>query len=273
MTLSTNGKYLILTGYDGALGTASIASSSTPGVPRVVGRIDANGNVDTTTALVDADLGGNNIRSAASTDGINIWIGSAVSGANFTTLGSTSALQLSTTTTNLRQAEVYGSQLYVSTGSGSAFRIGTVGTGLPTTAGQTISSPMGLPTSGGSPYAFFYTTLGAGPGFDTLYVADDSGSAPGGVTKYSLSGGTWSAKGTVGTASDSYRGLTGVVNGTTVTLYSTRKGGNGAAGGGEFVTLVDASGAGGTFTGSEPTALATAAANTSFRGIAFAPQP
>src|SRR5262249_30763021 len=60
--------------------------------------------------------------------------------------------------------------------------------------------------------------------------------------------------------------------GTTVTLFATRKGGSGAAGGGELVSLVDTSGYNGTFSGT-PTLLATAATNTSFRGVAMAPVP
>ncbi|MEI9947639.1 MAG: hypothetical protein WDO74_01285 [Pseudomonadota bacterium] len=58
----------------------------------------------------------------------------------------------------------------------------------------------------------------------------------------------------------------------TVTLYATRKGGGGAAGGGELVSVVDASGYNGAFA-STPTLLVTAAANTAFRGVAFAPSP
>ncbi|WP_075074266.1 Ig-like domain-containing protein [Longilinea arvoryzae] len=74
-----------------------------------------------------------------------------------------------------------------------------------------------------------------------------------------------------GIGSDFYRGLTGIVNGTTVTLYATRKGGNAAIGGGELVSLVDGGGYNAAFSSSTPTLLATAAANTAFRGVALAP--
>jgi hypothetical protein len=268
ITRSTDGHFVLLTGYDSAIPAASsLAGTSAAAVPRIIGRLDAAGAVDTTTALTDG-ADGSNPRSAASTDGVGLWLTGGAGGIRRTTLGATTSLQLSTTVVNLRQVNIFASQLYISTASGSAVRIGTVGTGLPTTAGQTITNVPGFPT-GGSPYGFFFADLDAGtPGVDVLYVADDSS----GLTKYSLVGGTWTANGTVGTGTDAYRGLTGVVTGSTVVLYSTRRGGSTAAGGGELVTLTDASGLGGAFAPA-PAVLATAAANRSFRGVALAPQP
>src|SRR5262249_47218543 len=76
-----------------------------------------------------------------------------------------------------------------------------------------------------------------------------------------------------GAASDTYRGVTGVVSGTNVILYATRKGGSSSSGGGEFVTLTDTSGYDGTISSSTTvTVLATASSNTAFRGIAFTPE-
>src|SRR5262249_1618261 len=106
---------------------------------------------------------------------------------------------------------------------------------------------------------------------DTLYVADDSSGAAGGIFKYSLDNGVWTLHGHIGTGSDAYRGLTGTVSGTTVTLYATGNGGSGATGGGKLVTLTDSTGHDGTLAAT-PTTLATASANEAFRGVAFAPQ-
>src|SRR5262249_52599733 len=205
--------------------------------------------------------------SVVSTNGTDIWVDGAAGGIRYTTLGATTSTQLSSTVTNLRQTNIFAGQLYVSDASGTAVRLGTVGTGLPTTSGQTITNLPGFPTSTGSPYAFFFADLSAAvSGVDTLYVADDGA----GLQKYSLGSGNWTANGTVGAAADAYRGLTASVSGTTVTLYAVRKGGSTATGGGEFVSLVDSSGYNGAFSGT-PTLLSTAAANTSFRGVAFAP--
>jgi hypothetical protein len=264
MTLSTNGQYLIVPGYDAAPGTASVASFSGA---RVVGRVNAAGAIDTTTALTDA--GNNNNRSAASVDGTAFWIGSASTGVRYALLGATTSTQLSTTVTNVRQVQIFNSQLFVSDASGSTSRLGLVGTGLPTASGQTIAPIPGYPKDTTvSPYGYFFADLSTSvDGLDTLYVADDGI----GITKYSLVAGTWTSNGTVGTAGDQYRGLTATVSSGVVTLYATGLGGSATAGGGKLVSLTDASGYNAPFSGT-PNVLTTAANQTAFRGVTLAPQ-
>ena len=269
ITRSTDGKFVLLTGYDIAIPAASsIVSSSGTTNPRVIGRLDASGTVDTTTALTDAATG-SNPRSAASPDGVSFWFTGAAGGIRFASLGGATSVQLSTTVTNLRQVNIFGGQVYVTDASGSAVRLGAVGTGLPTTAGQPMTNIPGFATSTGSPYGFFFADLDpATPGLDTLYVADDSI----GLTKYSLVGGTWTANGTVGTGADAYRSVVGVVSGSRVALFAVRGGGSTATGGGELVSLTDGSGFNGAFAAS-PTSLAVAPTMVAFRGVALAPQP
>ena len=269
MTRSVDGRFVLLTGYDAPLPTTGLAVTTGTAVPRIVGRIGSDGSVDTTTQVMDG-VSGNNPRGVASTDGAQIWFAGAAGGVRFLTVGNSAATttQLSTTVTNLRQVSIFGSQLFVSDSSGSAVRLGAVGIGLPTTAGQTITNVSGFPLTG-SPYGFYFADLDATvPGLDVLYVADDAL----GITKYSLVANSWVAKGTVGAAADAYRGLTASVKAGAVTLYATRKGGSAAAGGGELVSLVDASGYNGAFAGT-PTLLVAATANTAFRGVALAPIP
>jgi DNA/RNA endonuclease G (NUC1) len=272
MTRSTDRRYLVFGGYDAAIPTTSLASTASATTPRVVGRVDVSGNIDTTTALTDWSTG-NNPRGVATTNGTDLWVGGAGGGVRYATFGSSTSTQLSSTVTNIRAVEIFAGQLYNSDSSGSTIRLGQVGTGLPTTSPQTITNLPGFATSTGSPYAFFFADLDGIPGVDTLYVADDTTTAggPGGITKYSLVSGTWSSNGVVGAVADSYRGLTGSVSGTTVTLFAIRKGGTGATGGGELVTFTDSSGYRGAVSGA-PTLLATAGANTAFRGVAFAPE-
>ena len=284
MTLSVNGQFLMLTGYDADVGTAAVPQTASATVNRVVGRVDASANIDTTTALSDAYSGtannNANVRGATSTNGNDIWTTgtaqtsmAATAGSRYTTLGSTTSTQLSTTPTNLRGTNIFDGQLYVSAGLGT-FRLGTVGTGTPTTSGQTITSLPGFPTSTGgtpsSPHQFFFADLDAGvAGVDTVYVTDDTG-ASAGIQKYSLVGGTWTSNGFV--ALGSSRGLTGVVtfagspdaiNGLPmVTLYVT----NGTT----LQTLTDTNGYNAPNNGTL-TSLATAVTNTAYRGIAFAP--
>jgi len=98
LTLSSDGQYLVLAGYDATLGTISVANTASAAVNRVIGRVDGAAAIDTTTALTDAYSGtagtAGNPRGAVSTDGMNFWTSgngaSATSaGSRYTTLGST----------------------------------------------------------------------------------------------------------------------------------------------------------------------------------------
>jgi hypothetical protein len=273
ITLSGNGQYLILTGYDATPGgSSSIVSGS---ALRVVGRMDAFGNIDTTTAPTNF-ANANNPRGAASPDGTNIWMSGAAGGLLYGTLGTAGAATVVASTSgvgadgglvslvNLRASEIFGGQLYVSTSSGSAVRIGTVGTGLPQTTGQTMTDLPGFESSTGSPYEFYLTTLNGGTGPDTLYVSDSAA----GIQKFSLVGGTWTANGAVGTASNQFTGITGVTSGSTVTLFATCSLSTGL--GGDLVSVVDTSGYNEPNNGTVNT-LATAGTNMAYRGVALFP--
>jgi len=271
LTRSADRRFLLLTGYGRAIGgTGSLAGTAGNVVPRVVGRVDASGVVDTSTALADFATG-NNPRSAVSSDGKSLWVAGGAGGVRHAALGGISSVQLSTAATNLRQVDIADGQLYVSTASGSTFRLAAVGTGLPTTEGQAFANLPGFPTSTGSPYAYAFVDLSeAVAGLDTLYVADDNATI-GGIAKYSLVDGSWVSNGTAGAAGDAYRGIVARREVDGVRLFATRRGGSAAAGGGELVAMLDASGFNGAISGT-PGLLATAAANTAFRGVAFAPE-
>ncbi len=266
ITRSSDGAYVVFTGYDAAPGTASVTGTTSAAVNRIVGRVNALGTVDTSTAFATA-FSADNIRAAATVDGTRFWVsgaGASASGGVWSTLigATTGEVQLSTTVTNLRQVNIFDAQLYVSTSSGATVRVGTVGTGVPTTAGQSIANLPGFPTNN-SPYAFFFADLDAAvAGVDTLYVADDGA---GGLSKHSLVGGTWVATGALPDLD--YRGLTGVVSGSSVTLYAVRFSGGTS---GALVAVVDNSGYNGTLTAT-PVVIASAATNTAFRGVSRTP--
>jgi hypothetical protein len=269
LTRSADGRYLVATGYNAAVGTASIAGTASSSTARTIALIDKNGVVDSSTALTDFSTG-NNPRSAVSTNGTDIWMAGGAGGVRYTTKGSTTSTQLSTSLTNNRQVNLFDGQLYASDSSGTSLRLTTVGSVAPKTSGQTMTNLPGFSTNTGSPYAFYFADLSASvAGNDTLYVADDAA----GLQKWSLVSGAWTLTNTVGTGSDAYRGLTARVSGSTVSLFATRKGGSAVAGGGELVSLVDTGGYNANFSSSTFTTLATASANTSFRGVAPAPVP
>ncbi|MDX1946825.1 MAG: Ig-like domain-containing protein [Pirellulaceae bacterium] len=261
LTLSTDGRYAVATGYDAALATASLSSTTSASVPRVIGRIAFDGSIDTTTALTDTSSS-TNFRSAITNNGVDFWAAGGAGGVRYTTLGSTttSTQVNSTGATNLRQINIFDGQLYISTNSGTNGRIGAVGTSIPNTTGHSIASLPGIPTTG-EVFGFFFADLSAGiAGLDTLYVASEDAAA---VTKYTFDGTTWNATGTVGVNADDYRGITGVASSGIVSLYATR-------GGNQLVSIVDSSSYGGTLTAT-PSLLNTTAANTALRGIALAP--
>jgi hypothetical protein len=278
LTLSPDSHYLALTGYDAPVSTAAIAGTAGAATPRVVGVVDSDGNVNTSNEYSDF-ASSTNPRSAVvsnvnanSSGKMDVWLAGAAGGIRYANSSITSSgsaqtsLQLSTTVTNLRQVNIFGDQLYTSDSSGSAVRLGTVGSGTPTTAGQTITNLPGFATTT-SPYGFYFTRLQAGAGaFDTVYVADDGANA---IQKWSLVSGTWTQTGAI--SASGVRGLTGSTSGGSVTLYATT-GASAAAGGGTIYKVTDATGYNTTASGAAPT-LITAQANTAFRGIAFAPTP
>jgi hypothetical protein len=267
---SADKQYLTLTGYAQALGDPNkIATTTASAVNRVIGIVDYAGNINTTTALSDYSSGGSP-RSAVTDNGSNLWMTGTSGGVRYTTVGATTSKPVSTAIDNLRIISIFNNQLYTSIGTTTATRVGTVGTGLPTTGGQPINNLPGL-SNVGSPFQYvLFDQSPAIPGLDVLYIADEDSA----VFKYSLDASNqWVSNGAIGTRFDYYRGLTGVSVGGVVTLYAIRKGGTIKSGsGGELVALTDASGHNGTFA-PVPVILATAATNTGWRGIAFAPEP
>ncbi len=264
LTRSADGRYLVLPGYVAGLGTSGLTTSS---VPRVVGRIDADGNVDTSTALTDWS-GGNRPQSVASTNGTALWVSGAAGGVRSTTFGASTSTGL-TTLADFRQVNIFDGQIYASTKSitGNTVAIGTVGTGLPLTGPQPFTNLPGFPVLGStSRSAFFLVDLSAAvPGLDTLYVADDAVDQ---IQKYSLTGGNWTASGAI--SANNVRGLTGAIDSSgNVAIFGTT-GGTGAIGGGSLYAFTDSTGFNNAISGSA-TVIATAATNTAFRGIAFTP--
>ena len=262
LALSTDGRYLSLAAFDADPGTATVASTTAATVNRVVARVDGNGIVDSSTAISDA-FSGTDIRGAVSDDGSRFWAVGASGGVRLVPAGSsgTTTQINSAAPTNLRVAGIFGGQLYVSTGSGTT-GIYAIGSGLPTTGGQTPALVAATP----SPYGFVALDRDATvPGVDTLYVADDSGSPNGGVLKFSFDGTTWTGRGSVRPAAAGVRGLTGAVTGGSATLFATT-----SATTSQLVKVEDTAAFDGAIAATS-TVLRSAAANTALRGVAFAP--
>ncbi|MEP4078026.1 cadherin-like beta sandwich domain-containing protein [Haloferula sp.] len=266
LTRSADGRFLVATGYDATIPyVSSLPGTASNTVFRTIGRVDSSGNVDTTTFLQDYANGGSP-RSAVTHDGSGFWVTGSTGGVRFAPFGATNnSTPLLVGHNNLRQAAIFDDQLFVSSGSAATARITSVGSGLPIAGPQTLTPLPDLPASGLT-FGFQFVDLDPfTPGNDTLYLADEGA----GLQKFSLVEGSWTNNGSIGNSADDYRGLTATVSGNSVTLHAIRKT-QGAAGGGELVEFTDFSGFDGTF-GGVPTLLASASANTAFRGIAPTP--
>ena len=184
LTLSADGSSVVAAGYDAPPGTNSVSGTTSASVPRTVAVVGPSGSVDTSTALTDA-LSGNNVRGAATTDGVHLWVSGSdpSSGVRATTIGSTTSTPLvSSTYKNFRSVDTADGQLYVSADPTKAsVTVAKVGSGLPTTGTNTVTN-LPFATSPSSPYAFAFLTLGSGSAPDTLYVADN-GAAPSSNTR------------------------------------------------------------------------------------------
>ncbi len=273
LSTSPDGRFVIVAGYAAAPGLASVATTSTDGgALRVIARVDSVGNVDTSTELASFDQ--NNIRGAATDDGGSFWaVGSAAAdaglggGVQYVMLSSTGASSgIDGVPANTRVVAVFGGQLYVSTAFTPYNGVFAVGTGEPTTPGQTSALLAGFAGDAGSPYGFSMLDLdGSVSGLDTLYVADDSvQTSGGGIQKWVFDGTKWTkiATFTNGTTKG-FRGVTAFPSSNGVVVIGTSSDSSANM----IIKYLDD----GVNTNPNGTVLATATTGTIFRGITAAP--
>jgi len=164
--------------------------------------------------------------------------------------------------TTLRAADIYGGQLYVSGTTANFVGISAFGSGLPTTADQTVR--LVIPT-GGSPYQFQLADLSPTiAGLDTAWIADDrTGPNGGGIQRWNFDGTAWTLAYTISTGSVGARGLAVDLSTPVPVIYATTT----EASDNRFISVADV-GASSAFT-----TLATAGANQAYRGLDFVPVP
>ncbi len=175
VSLSIDGRYLLVSGYDAALGTANVYHTTSATVPRVIGRIEwriseAAGAIDTSTRL-NAAFNQETVRAVASLDGTAYYVAggdTTTGGIHYVTLGSSGAsVALQTAARDMRGVLIRDGNLYASCGSPNLHGIGKLGEGLPTTAPQTFSLLPGFTDDTNRPHDFYFADN------ETLYVADD----------------------------------------------------------------------------------------------------
>ena len=292
ITRSVDGNYIVFAGYDSGAdtSTASVSASASKTTARVIGRIDATGTVNTTTGLTNfASAYGP--RAVVSPDGNTFYLTSGTSGIYSTTLGVAKATKVSVYSASKsptgvhtgRALEIFNDSIYVS--SATTYLPDGIGTQAQDIAMATIGSlntiatdtattvlpgvdtiyPNYTPDTRIDPYQFVMLEL---PGGRVLYIADhgsNSAIQAIGIQKYSLVSGTWIYNGSIHALA--CQGLTGYNNGTnnSVELFATSKT--------SLFGALDISGynAAPNCPTDSAVVLATAPANTFFRGIAFTP--
>jgi hypothetical protein len=266
LTLSPDKRFLSLVGFTTNTGTPAAGLNAT--INRTIAMIDYNGTINTSTIILGSDIASTAFPKCAITDdGTRFWVVHQ-NGIRYSLLGQTSSSAIYTGT-QVNTLNIENSQLYCTLNS----RPTTVSGGLPSSGPQTLTPFPGIASGGGQTSQMFLADLNPSiPGFDVIYLAE-SGNY--GISKFSFdqATGNWVLNGTIGSQTNLYRGITGVVNGSSVTIYCTRDiESNTYPNGGSLVTLTDNSGYNGTFSGT-PTILVTASAEKTFRGVAMVPQP
>lgn len=269
VTQSVDGRYLVVTGFLASPYTGLIAFTTSVAFPRVIARVALGGAVDATTALTETHSGGGGLPgdfvSAATVDGSAFWTsGTGVQTGNrgicYTTLGATTSVQLASVPNASRVANITDGQLHASTVYLPQIGVNAVGTGLPTTPGQTTALLSGMPGTSGTaqPWDFWFADA------STLYVADAGMTGSGGIQKWTRSGGTWTLQYTLAPGANvGCRSVSGSRDQAGTRLYATTT----QVSGNQLVTVLD-TGAGSAFA-----TLATAPTNTGFRGVRFVRQP
>jgi hypothetical protein len=271
---SGDGRFVTLAGYAAAPGMASVASSASTAVPRVVARVAGDGTIDSRTTLGMAYTG-NNVRSAFTSDGSAYWVGGtgAPGGIHYQPLaGAMEPVNVLSMPSNIRVVSVFEGQLYATAATGTPapgwYGVLRAGAGAPTTAGETATLEPGFSVmSGPSAYGFVALDRSASvAGVDVLYVADDRAPAMGGGVqrwRRAMAGGAWTLESTFNDGLTSgARGLTAWVEGADVVLVAVT-----AENPSRVVRFVDRPGA----MSDTAVVLATAPMNTQYRGVALAP--
>ena len=203
---TVDGTCLTVPGYAATPGTTYTNSGgsavfNTPttgnGAYRVVGFVDNNGNVDTSTTLAIKAFAGSNFRGAISDSCGHVWTSGNGTGASnygiwYASKGASgAATQILTTAVNSQGMAIDGSgQLYASFSSAN---FDAIGTGLPTTTGQAVTAVSGVIKDNYRGISFLTLQSASGPS-DTLYLINNN-ATPQQLDKYSLVGGVWTAKG------------------------------------------------------------------------------
>lgn len=262
---SVDRQFVTLGGYDAPVGMSDVNGTEAPDVLRVIARIDASGEVDTSTTLAGS-FNERHVRGVVSVDGSRYWAaGHGGDSSNPVRAGVLTAEHGSDTPEalvtggsqerNSRVPVIHDGQLYVSSDRSDYNGVNRVGTGLPTgPADQELiaAAPVGREV------AHDFAFIG-----DHLYVTYTDGDPA--IVRYGMDADAWVAEDAF---PGEFWGLTGREASDGTVLYATR----GSEAQNELVAILDEPDTeGSAFADAASEILAVAEANTAFRGVAFAP--
>lgn len=262
LSLSADGRLLVFAGYATTVpfgGPMNGATSSN--LNRAVGTVNMAGSY-TRVATSSTFFSTANIRGATSDGQGNFWASGSSGGGSGTSYFGLNSPQvlIQNSLTNTRAIAVFNNNLYFSTASGQQ-GIVRVGNGYPLLSGQSnslILNTAGSGTGTASPYGFWIA-----PSQTLCYVADDRSAVNGGgVQKWSLSNGSWSLLYTLNVGNGAgARGVVADISANGPVVYATTD----ESSANRLVAITDVG------PSSTATVLATASANTIFRGLSFSP--
>ena len=277
LSLSTDGKYLTMYGYSVLNATGNIQATTAADNPRTLAVIDAHKTQRLIPiAGIHSETAARSSAAFKITDNsYGVYLGggktSSTTAIQYLTLNTTDfsvSAPNSIATINTKSLKIYNNQLYNSS-SVDPLKLNRIGTGLPTSSGQTLNN-LGSPVNNllnPGDFVLFNDNL--------LYVADETATTGGIYKFYSPDGGTtWLSAGSVqsGIAGDLlFRGLTGRFEDGKVTLYgvTTKSTGN------QIVKIIDETSSSTAISnntaGVAITSIAMATSTTGFRGISFTP--
>ena len=265
LTRSTDGTFLVVTGYNRTTDTVDITATYSTVSPRAIGKVDAAGNytlLDTSKSFYSA----NDIRGGIS-DGTNFWVsGASVAGKdgiNYFVNGSHRALGTSAKAYGL---QIFNNQIFFSTQKVVAtvtpsLGIYSLGTGLPTSG--TITPTLLFSTGSATPLDFSIDPTGT-----ICYVAINGPTASAGIQKWTKTSGTWSLAYTLSVGGPAGTGAFGMVvdySGTNPVIYATTTEAANATSGNRLIKLRD-TGASSTYTN-----LVNSTPSVFLHGVAFSP--
>lgn len=271
MSRSADGRFLVVPGYDCAIGQSPWGAQAST-YNRVVALVNSEAGINTTTALTNV-FNTKDIRSATSYDGTGVWVSGNNSnsddgGVFYAPVGNTTGLRISTTHTATRMLKIYDQQLYVSVQE----RVYAAGVGMPKTAGNAYTDLTEV-TNGGDKntngYGFYIDDLDkVNPGSKRVMYFTNSDK---GIKKYSYVNNAWILNGTLDDLKD-VRSIEGLVdeNGN-VRLYVVAST-NISGGDGKLYEITDEGGYNETIVTQSPSLLIDYTnTNTTIRSVAWAP--